>query len=105
MPWTSADRGFEAGKLLSFPLSDHLNRAVCQIAHRPSKLENLGLAPHENPKAHSLDVPAHDPAESHAGFRNRDFAISTTIGRSDTPMMPMMTKVKLFLTTPRPPKK
>ena len=86
-------------------LGDNLDPPIGQIPGPADDAELAGDMAHENPEAHTLHSPADQVPPGHAALPRLLRANSTTIGRSETPMMPMTTRLKLSRTTGRLPKK
>lgn len=87
------------------PARHHFNRPIREVPHVSGDPQSPAGAEREPAEAHALD-PAPDPEpQGHAGSRRRFRSISTMTGSTESPMMAMMTRVKLERTAGMLPKK
>src|SRR6185295_8465440 len=85
-------------------MSHHFHCAVCQIAGIPAQTELPGPSQHEIAEPYPLDPPADQEPPGHAG-RLRALRYSTTIGRIESTMIAITTRLKFSRTTGRLPKR
>ena len=92
-------------ELRRLPACHHFDPAVREVPRMPAQPELPRRPRHEPAEPDALHAPADEVPAGHVAGRRRPRIISTMMGRTESPMMARITRVKFAFTAGMLPKK